>query len=59
MKNYTLCIIRCECSHEMRKGKLIKTYEYTSEKRKCPNCGKKRMLQIVKYKPKKQKVLIS
>ena len=59
MKDYKLCIIRCRCSNEMRKGKLVKAYEYTPEKRKCPNCGEKLKLQIVNQKSKKQKVLIT
>lgn len=40
MKDYKAGLIQCKCSHAMRRGKLIKIYEYTPERKRCPNCNK-------------------
>ncbi len=40
MKDYKAGLVRHKCSHVMRKGKHVKVYQYTPERKRCPNCGK-------------------
>jgi len=53
MKDYKIGVIFCRCSNLMRLGKLVKIHQYTSERKKCPNCGRMRNLYIRKKKEKK------
>lgn len=49
MKDYTVGRIFCGCSIRMHcRGKLIKIYENTYKKQRCPNCGKKRKIMVTK-----------
>jgi len=51
MKDYKPGIIRCRCSNLMRIGKQIKIYEYTPDRKRCPNCNKNLKVQrLVKKK---------
>ncbi len=45
MKDYTLGLLTCRCSNAMRIGKLVKMYQFTVHRKKCPNCGKKRNIR--------------
>ena len=39
MKDYTPGLLRHNCSTAMKRGKPIKIYEHTSDRKKrCPNC---------------------
>jgi len=49
MKDFTLGGIYCKCSARMHcKGKPVRIYEYTRDKQKCPNCGRKRQVLVAK-----------
>ena len=50
MKDYRTGLIRCKCSHAMRKRKYVKIYEYAPEKKRCPNCNKNRPVMVRKEK---------
>ena len=58
MKDYKTGKIYCRCSNTMRIGKRIKIYQNTPRRKRCPNCGKNLMIQIIEKKPIKQKVLV-
>jgi len=60
MKEYTMCVIKCNCSNTMKRGKLVKAHRYTSERKRCPSgcCNKNLRLQILKKKSINQKVLV-
>ena len=55
MKDYKAGLIRCKCSHAMRRGKLIKIYEYTPEQKRCPNCNKNLRMLLLEKKVKVKK----
>lgn len=50
MKDYRVGIICCRCSNLMRIGKVVKIYEYTPDRKRCPNCNKNLRILLRKKK---------
>ncbi len=46
MKHFTIGKIFCRCSARMGLGKIIRIYEKTANRKRCPNCDKLRMVMV-------------
>lgn len=47
MKDFSIGHIFHKCSTRMHcRGKIVKMYEHTAMRQKCPNCGKLRKVKV-------------